>query len=207
MIYHCADFIVSHKLTYMHTHYAYALLSAVAFDIISLCVRLFLWAAFWYFHKYFKHVLCQKRWYSPAVSGCNRFCSSSLSKDLPLRTPPLASCIVYQLSANWQAFVLRGTVYLPCFCCDCFVVQLSRGALEAHATVSFIYSINVIDLIYSSSPLLLPHDGTFPVFESFVLLFGFYVHKWRTQLARTWFVLQPKTKHTSCLTLSSPSPV
>lgn len=50
MIYHCADFIVSHKhihpYIYTYTYYTYALLSALAFDIISLCVRRFFMVGF-----------------------------------------------------------------------------------------------------------------------------------------------------------------
>lgn len=86
------------------------------------------------------------------MSWRNRFCSSSLSKDLRPRV--IFSCslsVLYRVST-----VSKLASFCPASALSIYsVVQLSPGALEAHATVSLVYSINVIDLIR-------PCPSTFP---------------------------------------------
>lgn len=87
------------------------------------------------------------------MSWRNRFCSSSLSKDLRPRV--IFSCclsVLYRVST-----VSKLASFCPASALSIYsVVQLSPGALEAHATVSLVYSINVTDLIR-------PCPSTFPL--------------------------------------------
>lgn len=120
------------------------------------------------------------------MSWRNRFCSSSLSKDLRPRV--IFSCslsVLYRVST-----VSKLASFCPASALSIYsVVQLSPGALEAHATVLLVYSINVIDFHFP-----LPHatEWTFPAVESFVLLFGFYVLTMTQRTCLDSGVLRPK---------------
>lgn len=118
------------------------------------------------------------------MSWRNRFCSSSLSKDLRPRV--IFSCslsVLYRVSTVSKLASFCAASALSIYS----VVQLSPGALEAHATVSLVYSINVIDFHF-------PHatEWTFPAVESFVLLFGFYVLTMTHRTCLDSDVLRPK---------------
>lgn len=118
------------------------------------------------------------------MSWHNRFCSSSLSKDLRPRV--IFSCslsVLYRVST-----VSKLASFCPASALSIYsVVQLSPGALEAHATVSLVYSINVIDLIRPcpfTFPLT-PLSGLSLLLKVLFCFLVFMCSQWRRGLAWT----------------------
>lgn len=119
------------------------------------------------------------------MSWRNRFCSSSLSKNLSYRHHPLSLLFKCPVSCiNCQQI---GKL-LSCSALSIYsVVQLSPGALEAHATVSLVYSINVIDLIcpFPFPILLTLLSGLSVLLKVLFCSLVFMCSQWRTGLAWT----------------------